>query len=155
MGGAALIRAARAEDLDVFVEVGRKFHETSPLRDSVVFDPDGFATFFLQSLDNPMIAMWAAEEDGAIRGCAGAMAYPLYFAPTNTVVQELFWWTDKEYRGKNIGAFLYSAIESWSREKGASHLFMIALENERSESMAKLYARSGFAPMERTFMKGL
>jgi hypothetical protein len=48
---------------------------------------------------------------------------------------------------------MYDAIDAWATEKGASALFMIALEDERASKMEKLYVRQGFQPMERTFYK--
>ncbi len=44
-------------------------------------------------------------------------------------------------------------IENWAKKKNASALFMIALEDNRSKKMENLYARAGFKPIERTFMK--
>jgi hypothetical protein len=48
---------------------------------------------------------------------------------------------------------MYRTIESWATTKSATALFMIALEDERVGKMANLYARKGFRPMERTFMR--
>jgi hypothetical protein len=50
---------------------------------------------------------------------------------------------------------MYKDIENWALDSGAVALFMIALHNDNVERMAKLYKRSGFRPMERTFVKGL
>jgi len=51
------------------------------------------------------------------------------------------------------GKQMYDAIELWTKEQGATALFMIALEDERSPKMLSLYLRQGFKPMERTFFK--
>jgi hypothetical protein len=44
-------------------------------------------------------------------------------------------------------------IEGWAEQIGASQLFMIALENDRAAAMERVYSRSGFSPIERTFTK--
>jgi len=48
---------------------------------------------------------------------------------------------------------MFKAIETWSEQKGATALFMIALEDERATAMEKVYFRAGFKPLERTFIK--
>jgi hypothetical protein len=48
---------------------------------------------------------------------------------------------------------MFKQIEQWSKEKDASALFMIALEDSRAKKMENLYIRAGFKPMERTFIK--
>ena len=73
--------------------------------------------------------------------------------PTSMVVQELWWWLTPEARGKGAGQAMYKTIESWAIAKGAVALFMIALEDERADKMASLYARKGFRPMERTYIR--
>jgi hypothetical protein len=48
---------------------------------------------------------------------------------------------------------MFKQIENWAKERNASALFMIALEDDRAAKMEKLYVRAGFKPMERTFIK--
>jgi len=39
--------------------------------------------------------------------------------------------------------------------KQAAAMFMVALDNDRVETMVKLYGRLGYTPTERAFVKGL
>jgi GNAT superfamily N-acetyltransferase len=69
------------------------------------------------------------------------------------VAQELWWWLTPASRGSGAGGKMFKQIEQWAQEKGAKALFMIALEDDRAAKMEKVYARAGFKPLERTFIK--
>jgi N-acetylglutamate synthase-like GNAT family acetyltransferase len=77
----------------------------------------------------------------------------MYFNPSALVVQELWWLLTPASRGSGAGGKMFKQIEQWSKEKDASALFMIALEDSRAKKMENLYIRAGFKPMERTFIK--
>jgi N-acetylglutamate synthase-like GNAT family acetyltransferase len=69
------------------------------------------------------------------------------------VAQELWWWLTPASRGSGAGGKMFKQIEQWAQEKSAKALFMIALEDDRAAKMEKVYARAGFKPLERTFIK--
>ena len=119
----------------------------------IPFDAEGYADFFLQAVNNSDMGVWLAEENNEVIGIAGALFYPLYFSPTNKVVQELWWWLTPQARGKGAGQAMYDTIETWAAEKNAVALFMIALADDRADKMAGLYSRKGFRPMEHSYMK--
>lgn len=148
-----MVRRAIAEDLEQYLRLGAAFHNASPVHSAVPFDYEGFTNFFLAAIYNPTMGLWAAEVNGRLVGVAGALCYPMYFSPSHKVAQELWWYLTPEARGSGIGKQMFSAIELWAKEQGATALFMIALEDERSPAMEKLYLRQGFKPMERTFFK--
>jgi len=147
------VRKATAADLPHYLELGKKFHAASPMHNVVPFDEDGYSKFYLQSVDSSTVSMWVAEADGAVVGIVGAILYSLYFSPSNLVVQELWWWLNPEHRGSGLGKEMFTTIEEWAADNGAAALFMIALEDKNAEKMEKVYARAGFRPMERTFIK--
>jgi hypothetical protein len=148
-----IVRKATAADLDEYVTLAETFHAASPMNGVVEFDREGYGQFYLSSLQNDTIGVWLAEIDNVIVGICGAIAYPLYFSPSSIVVQELWWWLTPESRGSGAGAAMFKQIEAWTKERKASALFMIALEDDRATKMEKLYVRAGFKPMERTFIK--
>lgn len=148
-----IVRRATVEDLPEYVVLGRRFHAASPVSTAIPFDPEGFGIFYLNALQNPDAGLWLAERDGKMIGVAGALLYPMYFSPSHLVAQELWWWLEPEARGSGAGKMMYEAIEAWALENEASAMFMIALEDDNSSKMAKLYARKGYKPMERTFIK--
>jgi len=148
-----LVRKATEADLDKYVTLAQAFHAASPMHGVVEFDREGYGQFYLSSLQNESIGVWLAELDNEIVGISGAIAYPLYFSPSAIVVQELWWWLTPDARGSGAGAAMFKQIEAWAKERSASALFMIALEDDRAQKMEKLYSRAGFRPMERTFIK--
>jgi GNAT superfamily N-acetyltransferase len=147
------VRKAIATDLEQYVKLARDFHEASPMHGVADFDEQGYSNFFLPSIIDPNVGIWLAEIDNEIVGITGALVYPLYFSPTNLVAQELWWWLTPASRGSGAGGKMFKQIEQWAQEKGAKALFMIALEDDRAAKMEKVYARAGFKPLERTFIK--
>lgn len=148
-----IVRKATDKDLNQYVTLAQAFHKASPMHGQIDFDVDGYSKFYLSSLENDGVGVWLAEINNEIVGICGAVAYPLYFNPSAIVVQELWWWLTPKSRGSGAGKEMFKQIESWAKKKNASALFMIALEDNRSKKMENLYARAGFKPIERTFMK--
>jgi N-acetylglutamate synthase-like GNAT family acetyltransferase len=147
------VRLAKKSDKAGIIEQARAFFAASPMGQRVDFDEVGFAAFLDHVETSDAAQVWVVDKDGEVVGIAGAMAFPLYFAPSVTVAQELFWWIDPVERGTSAGAQLMFEIEGWAEQIGASQLFMIALENDRAATMERVYSRRGFSPIERTFTK--
>lgn len=148
-----IVRKATETDLPQYLTLAQAFHTASPMHGAIEFDVPGYSQFYLSSLENDNVGIWLAEIDGAIVGICGAIAYPLYFNPSALVVQELWWWLTPASRGSGAGGQMFKQIDQWAKEKNASALFMIALEDNRAKKMENLYLRAGFRPMERTFIK--
>jgi GNAT superfamily N-acetyltransferase len=149
------VREATEADLPAYIKLSADFHAASPMQKVCDFDPEGFAAFVKLAMSNPDICILLAEVNGEVAGIAGGIVYPLYFSPTHKVSQELWWWLTPAARGSGAGNKMFKHLQSWSKERGASTMFMIALEDENAQKMEKIYCRSGFVPMERTFMKGI
>jgi N-acetylglutamate synthase-like GNAT family acetyltransferase len=149
------VRQAELKDLDEYVKLAARFHAASPMHNFIDFDAEGYANFFITSLEKTEVKMWLAEKNGEMIGIAGAILFPLYFNPSTFAVQELWWWLTPNARGSGAAKQMYQCIENWAKETEASALFMIALEDDRVEKMEKLYTRAGYKPMERTFCKGV
>lgn len=148
-----IVRKADASDLPQYVVLAQMFHAASPMHGSIAFDVQGYSDFYLASLKNNSMGIWLAEIDGEVVGICGALAYPLYFNPSALAVQELWWWLTPAARGSGAGGKMFKQIEQWAKERKASALFMIALEDSKAKKMENLYIRAGFKPMERTFIK--
>ena len=148
-----LVRKATETDLLEYIKLAQAFHTASPMHGSIGFDVPGYSQFYLSSLQNDSIGIWLAEIENNIVGICGALVYPLYFNPSALVVQELWWWLTPASRGSGAGGQMFKQIEQWAKDKNASALFMIALEDNRAKKMENLYIRAGFKPMERTFIK--
>lgn len=148
-----IVRKATEADLPKYIVLAESFHMASPMHGVIAFNVAGYSAFYLSSLQNDSIGIWLAEINSEIVGICGALVYPMYFNPSALVVQELWWWLTPASRGSGAGGKMFKQIEQWSKEKEASALFMIALEDNRAKKMENLYIRAGFKPMERTFIK--
>lgn len=148
------VRRPEYADLGKYTELAMQFIAASPVSGVMPIDPNGVADFLVRSMDNPVVGLWLAEKDGAMVGICGALHYPLYFNPQHIIAQELWWWLTPEARGSGAGQALYKTLEEWAQENDAAALFMIALDDDRVEKTSKFYARAGFKPLERTFIKG-
>lgn len=149
------VRPATLMDLAEYARLGEQFIAASPLGKEAGHSAEETAQFLVSALDNPNVGMWLTEKDGQMIGICGAIAYPLYFRPSYIIVQELWWWLTPEARGSGAGQMMFKEIERWAKDKNASALTMIALENESVEKVSKFYRRAGFRPLERAFFKGL
>jgi len=148
-----IVRRAVEADLSQYLVLANRFHATSPVHNVIPFDDKGYSEFYRGALANEALALWVAEDSDALIGIAGAIAYPMYFSPTHKVVQELWWWLEPQSRGSGAGKEMFNAIDQWAKEVGAAALLMAALEDNRTEKMHNVYARAGFTPMERTFIR--
>jgi GNAT superfamily N-acetyltransferase len=148
-----IVRKATETDLPKYIVLAESFHMASPMHGVIAFDAVGYSQFYMSSLQNDSVGIWLAEIDDEIVGICGALVYPVYFNPSALVVQELWWWLTPASRGSGAGGKMFKQIEQWAKEKDASALFMIALEDSRAKKMENLYVRAGFKPMERTFIK--
>lgn len=150
-----LVRPAVLDDIPAYMELAAAFVATTPVSGFIPFDPDGTAAFVAGALDNPDMLVLVADDEGEIVGITAALAYPMYFNPNKLVAQELWWYLSPSARGGPAGKLLFQTIEKWAKTKGAEAMFMIALADERVDTMAKVYKRSGYAPVERIYAKGL
>lgn len=148
-----IVQEAQQQDLNDYLDLLSDFHHASTIAPFSKFDRQGCALFLENCIKNNDIGIWVAKLNGKIVGVTAALVYPLYFSPTHSVVQELWWWLTPEARGSGAGQMMYKQIEQWAKEKNAKSIFMIALEDEKASKMEKVYNRSGFTALERTFIK--
>jgi GNAT superfamily N-acetyltransferase len=150
-----IVNKATVNDIEDYIGMCAKFHSKSTIKDYAVFDVESMQAFLLNALSNPDIAVFVCKDDNKLIGITAGLVFPLYFNHNYKVAQELWWWLEPEARGSGAGDLMYKALESWAKEKEANAMFMIALEDEKVETMAKLYKRKGFVGTERTFIKEL
>jgi len=149
------VRPATVDDIPCYMDLAEAFVATTPVSHIIPFDRTGTAAFIESALDNENIIVLVAEDDGKLIGITAAIAYPMYFNPAKLVVQELWWYIKPDERGGSASKLLFQEIEKWGMSKQAEAMFMVALDNDRVETMVKLYGRLGYTPTERTFVKEL
>jgi hypothetical protein len=137
-----VIRAARHDDIPALLEMGEKFSSRAGLVHHVGYNPEHMAATFAAMIDAEDHVILIGE-----RGAIGAVCCPHPFNYDHKAAQELFWWSE----GRE-GLALLTALETWARGRAAS-LQMITLEAVEPERTSKIYARKGFVPLERSFIK--
>lgn len=149
-----MIRHATADDCSKISELGESFFTEAGWQDVAEYRQEDClkSLQFLATGDAGILLV--AEEDGEIVGMAGGLVSPLYFNLSHMTGQELFWWVKPGARG-SIGIRLIDALEKAAKDKGCSSWAMIALDKVEPERTANLYARRGYRPSERTFIKRL
>jgi GNAT superfamily N-acetyltransferase len=148
------VREARPEDWEGVLEKCKLFFVNTSMNSRCEFEEEGLKELFFQSFDSKGSQVWVVD-DGKIVGFCVMIIFPLVFSISTKVAQELSWWLDPEYRGSGAGKELKEKMEQWARKQGANHMFMIALENDKTEKMKQVYEKMGFTPIERTFCKEL
>lgn len=138
-----------AADIDRMIELGQRFHAYAAVAE-IPFDPESFRLTIERGMLDTDQCYLVAEVGGTVLAMAGAIAYPPYFNHATKTGQELFWWSEC-----GEGMRLHDALASWARGRGCQSFAMIALADDRSERMARLYKRMGYRPSEQTFIKRL
>lgn len=144
-----MIRDAVEGDIPRIVEMGRKFFEISGQTDIATYDDEMAAQTVRFCMTDGVVLV--VEEDGVVVGMAGALIYRIYLSRDDITAQELWWWIEPEHRGH--GNDLRKALERRAKEKGATSISMIALENMKW--VGRLYERAGYRPFDHTYVKSL
>jgi GNAT superfamily N-acetyltransferase len=152
---AVTVRPATVDDIPCYMDLAAAFVATTPVNHLIPFDRDSTAAFVEAALDNENMVVLVAEDAGELIGITAAIAYPMYFNPAKLVAQELWWYIKPDARGGTASKLLFQEIEKWGMSKQAAAMFMVALDNDRVDTMVKLYGRLGYTPTERAFVKGL
>ena len=137
-----MIRAATLDDIPALAEMGQRFANRARLTDHVGYDPASMAVTFAALIENDANALFIGES-----GAIGGVTAPHPFNHAHYVAHEMFWWSE----GRE-GLQLLDAFEVWARERCHS-IGMITLEAVNADRMERFYIRSGFVPLERSFIK--
>lgn len=146
-GNYLMIRRATLSDLPEIMRMGREFLSLTPMGD-VEASQEAVAKLIEQ-----LECFLVHERDGKLDAMIAMLVYPHYFNPSVLAAQELFWWCDPEARGKGVAAKLLSAAEGWAREKGAHSVQMLAMESLEPERVGAMYAKRGYVPLERSYVR--
>lgn len=143
------IRPAGPRDVPVIVQMGMRFWRESRYSQMLDADPNVMAQSARTLMDNDNSVILLACIDTIPVGMLGLAAHRHFISDT-TVVSELFWWVEPEYRG-SIGLRLLKAGETWARRAGASKIAMVAPD----EKIAGLYGRLRYTRGEISYYKEL
>lgn len=139
-------------DLDVVMDMGRKFYSTMEMAKMIPFDEDSATAQVFHMLDNGFIII--AEHNDTPVGMIGCAFYDY---PYNKVYQgcaEMMFWVEEEHRGSTVAARLMKEAEAIAVHEGATFVVMAALETS-PERIDEFYNRMGYKRSERAFIKGV
>jgi GNAT superfamily N-acetyltransferase len=145
-----MIRDARPDDIGRILELGERFFREAGWSRVAAWDAMSFVET-VERLDGDG-AMLVAEDGGRVVGMAGAAVYPAYFNSAVRMSQELFWYGDPAYRGREAFA-LFPALEAAVEAKGADVHLMGAVSGQREAALGRVYERHGYRPTERFYIK--
>ena len=143
-----MIRPAASGDIPALIRLGERFWAASPVS-GLPYDPEKVSGVCEALIGTG--GLFVIEQDGEVRGMAGAIAAETWFGSAK-VGQELFWWAE------SCGAEaleLRRRLEAWAAEQGCALFSMICLENPKADVLARLYRREGYRPVEHHFLKEL
>lgn len=147
-----MIRPAMSSDIPAMLEMGRKFFDASGYSDITEYHEESFRDVLERLITSADSLALVADEGGPV-GMAAALLYFHFFNTNHKTSQELFWYVDEKHRG--IGTALLDALIAGVKAKGAQSVSMIALESLDPEKVSGIYARRGFRPSERTYVRSL
>ena len=147
-----MIRPARLDDdMSRLIEMGRAFFAASALAHVAEFDGGSFIETLkgFSDVDTLLVAI----SGPLVVGMVAALVYPAWFNRRHLTGQELFWWVDPEFRGRGHGMALYKALEQRIRSRKVDSFTMGATETLKPGTVARFYAREGYAPSERLYAR--
>jgi GNAT superfamily N-acetyltransferase len=148
-----LIRAAVEADIPDILRLGKLFFNEAGWPEFASWDEASVAAT-LRGLIQGTIegGLIVAQYDGETVGMTGFVCYPFYCNLGMKFAQEQFWYVETQHRF-GAGRLLFDALEESARSKGATVLIMSSVASLRSEALARLYRKRGFAPGENTYIK--
>lgn len=146
------IRLADDADVDVVLEMGRKFYTSIEQAKMIPFDEESASVQIFHMLDNGFILL--AEADGEVVGMMGCsfFDYPMNLAYKGCT--EHMFWVEESHRGSTLAARMIKEAEAIAVHEGASFCVMAALESS-PEMIDTFYKRLGYNRSERAYIKGV
>lgn len=142
-----MIRDAVMEDIPTLVAMGERFRSNSPYEKYLSENPECMTRLGERLLNRE--GLLVSEVGGRIIGMLGFYIYR-HFISDELTAGEVFWWVDKEYRGKD-GIKLFLEMKRRSAAVGVKRIQMIA----PSDKVADFYRRLGFEFVESTFQMNI
>lgn len=146
------ILKATSEDLKDLVTMGRAFFYEAEWDKLYEWDNLAAASALEDLINNESAIVYMAKENDMSIGMAAAVLYPIWYNPDILVAQEFFMYVQPDKR-KGCGHKLKAKLEEEAIRMGARTMAMGSVE--ALPSLDTYYARSGYSPSEKTFIKRL
>ena len=144
-----MIRLATLSDMEQLLRMGKSF-----------FDVSGYGQLTdFNYKDTEIILISLIEQDSLLtdgkNGMIGFLVFPMFMNSAYTLSQELFWWVDEDVRNTGVGIKILRDAERLAKEKGATTMMMLSIDDLNGDSINKLYKKLGYRERERTYMRSL
>ena len=143
---------ATINDLADLVNMGRAFFYEAQWHELYQWDDISASLVLTDLIENEAAFVYMAKQEGRSVGMASAVLYPLWYNTNILTAQEFFMYVQPDKR-KGIGNKLKAKLEEEARKFGARTMAMGSVE--ALPALDTYYARSGYAPSEKTFIKRL
>ncbi|NCX05716.1 MAG: GNAT family N-acetyltransferase [Actinobacteria bacterium] len=153
--GLPVIRDATIEDAEQIAMLGSRFHNQASWSDIFSYSIGDCVASLENFIGKPNFICMVADEGGKFVSFGSLVLAPVYFNHKHISAEELFWWSDPESSHIGIGRKLKKALDQEALNRGASSIQMKSIDLLNGDRMAKLYARDGYRPSERSFIKRL
>jgi GNAT superfamily N-acetyltransferase len=144
-------RPATLADVEAIVAMGERFRSQTTYATTVESSPESVRTLTTRLVTGDNSIVFVAEDPatGDLVGMLAVLAYTHYMSGVRKAI-EVAWWVDPDQRG-TLGLKLLRQAEDWARDRGAEALELIA----PTPRIEQLYARLGYAPVERMYFRRL
>lgn len=148
------MRLAAVEDLEVLLDMSRKFHATTKYVD-MGFDEDSTVMELLHMIDDGLLVVGHPEEDDAeVVAMLGGVYGHLPFNHAVKVFHEKMFWIDEAHRGHSLAAMMIKAAEIGAKEDDCQATVMSKLVTS-PEHVDKLYRVLGYEERESSYLRRL
>lgn len=144
-----MIRLAVDEDMTELLRMSESFFDASGYSDLTDFNKDDSQIVLEKLIDDDLLLT-----DGK-NVMFGFLVFPILMNASTLIAQELFWWVDEHLRGSGVGVEILKQGEKLAKEKGATALLMLSLNDLNGKAVNKLYRSMGYKQKESTFVKVL
>lgn len=150
-----VIRGAKTSDLDVLVEYGEKFYESTRYpEEGLEYQPEVVEDLIEVLIDGAGYVL-VLEVDGEVKGFILMALIALPYNPDVLSAGELAFYIDEKYRRGKYGTQLLQYAEVVAREKGAKYCTMVSMETSTPRQAEALYENMGYQRTETTYTKEL
>lgn len=146
------IRLAEEADVEVILDMGRKFYSTMEMAKMIPFDDDAAVVQIFKMLDEGFILL--GEKDGTPIGMIGFVFFDYLFNSAYRGCTEVMFWIEPEHRGGTLAARLIRESELLAVHEGCSLVVLSALETSPT-TIESFYNKLGYSRSERAFVKGV
>lgn len=146
------IRLAEDEDVEIVLDMGRKFYSTMEMAKMIPFDDEAAMVQIFKMLDDGFILL--GEKDGEVVGMIGCSFFDYPFNSAFRGCAEVMFWIEPEHRGGTLAARFIREAELLSIHEGASFVVLAALETSPT-GIDTFYNKLGYSRSERAFVKGV